>query len=610
MHIEEGIDLANVAGQAEDHGSAVWGPRLGDDGGAEFRLWAPGCDRIGLIVEDRTESMSPAADGWFEHRTNAAPGDAYAFVLPDGRVVPDPASRSQAGGVGGPSRLVDPKSYRWQCEWSGAPWSSAVIYELHVGTFTPEGTFAAAQEKLSHLAKAGVTAVEIMPVAQFDGDRGWGYDGVLPYAPHPAYGSPDDMKAFIDAAHRHGLMVLLDVVYNHFGPEGNFLSLYAPDFFDETRQTPWGAAIAYEKRPVREFFIQNALYWCREFRLDGLRLDAIDHVRDRSDPELLVELAERVRVGIPDRPIHLTTEDNRNITALHERGPGGEVTRYTAEWNDDLHNAAHVIATGEAEGYYADFAEDPWWLYARALSDGFAFQGEVAPQAGGPRGEPSSHLPPLAFVDFLQNHDQVGNRALGERLNRLAQPALLEAMQAILLLSPHIPLIFMGDEFGETRPFLFFTDFHGDLARAVREGRRREFAEFAAFAGDAAGLLTIPDPNDIETFEASKLDWSRCETSQGAKTLDRLRSLLAIRQERIAPHLGAAGSHSGRVLSREEGALAVDWALDGMLLQLRANLSDDAAQLPPARGEVIWSNVPDVAGAMPASSVAFFTEVV
>jgi maltooligosyltrehalose trehalohydrolase len=349
-----------------------------------------------------------------------------------------------------------------------------------------------------------------MPVAQFSGNRGWGYDGVLLYAPHPAYGSPDEMKAFVDAAHGHGLMVLLDVVYNHFGPDGNYLNAYAPDFFHPERHTPWGAAIAYERRPVRDFFIENALYWLEEFQLDGLRFDAIDNIVDEeSDPELMVEIAQRIRAGIP-RPPH---SPHHRGQPQHHPPPrarrGWRVVLHTGEWNDDMHNVLHVIATGETDGYYADFADDVWTKLGRALAEGFAYQGDLSPHAGKPRGAPSAHLPPTAFIDFLQNHDQTGNRALGERLTRLADPRTLELMTAMLLLSPHIPLLFMGEEHGDERPFFFFTDFEGELARAVREGRRREFASFASFTGSEE---EIPDPNDPATFAASRPDWSAAET--------------------------------------------------------------------------------------------------
>ncbi|TNC74248.1 malto-oligosyltrehalose trehalohydrolase [Rubellimicrobium roseum] len=567
-----------------------WGAFVLGDGSTRFRLWAPAADSLHLRSGGRDRRMEPEGEGWFELVTSEiGPGAEYLFVLPDGTAVPDPAARAQAGDVHGPSLVVDPRTYRWRTPWAGRPWEEAVLYELHIGTFTPQGTLAAAAGRLRDLAEVGITAIEIMPVGQFPGSRGWGYDGVLPYAPHNAYGSPDDLRALVDEAHAQGLMVLLDVVYNHFGPEGNYLGLYAPDFFDSARHTPWGAAIAYGRDPVRRFFVENALCWLTEFRLDGLRLDAIDHVRDGSDPEILVELARRVRAEITDRPIHLTTEDNRNVTYLHEREPGGAVPLYTAEWNDDFHNAAHVVATGESEGYYGDFARDHWQLLARALAEGFAYQGEVAPQTGEPRGRPSGHLQPDAFVDFLQNHDQVGNRAYGERLAALTGAPMLRALRAILLLSPHVPLLFMGEEHGETRPFCFFTDYRGDLADAVREGRRREFAGFAAFAGTGdEGLAHIPDPNAESTFLASKLDWSRRAGPEGQAELAEVRALLGLRRQRIVPHLAGVEPGCGTVLSHEDGALAVDWRLNGALLKLRANLGAIPRALLPARGERIF----------------------
>jgi malto-oligosyltrehalose trehalohydrolase len=425
-----------------------------------------------------------------------------------------------------------------------------------------------------------------MPVAQFSGNRGWGYDGVLLYAPHPAYGTPDDLRALVDAAHSRGLMVLLDIVYNHFGPEGNHLYAYAPDFFDEARQTPWGAAIAYDRPAVRSFFVENALHWLKEYRLDGFRFDAVDHVRDpKSRPELLVEIAERIRALDLGRPIHLTTEDNRNITRLHERGPGGAVPHYTAEWNDDFHNAAHVVATGETEAYYADFVADPVAALARALAEGFVFQGE-ATVSGEARGEPSTHLPPAAFIDFLQNHDQTGNRAFGERLIALTPEPRLRALTAILLLSPHVPLLLMGEEWGETRPFMFFTDFHGDLADAVREGRRREFGGFAAF-DDPTARARIPDPNDAATFAASRIDWDRRETPEGRGWLDFTSRLLAIRRREIVPRLAGAAGHAGRVVADGAGLVAVDWRLDGAVLRLRANLGEAPVVAPDAPGAVL-----------------------
>jgi maltooligosyltrehalose trehalohydrolase len=588
----------------------LWGP-LTTEEGVRFRLWAPAKETVLLRLDGEDRPMRAAGDGWLAlDAPDARPGAEYAFVMEDGLVVPDPASRAQAGSVHGPSRVPDRSDDAWQIDnWQGRPWEEAVICEIHIGTFTREGTFRAAIEKLPHLAETGYTAIEIMPVAQFAGDRGWGYDGVLLYAPHRAYGSPDDLKALVDAAHGQGLMVLLDVVYNHFGPDGNYLHAYAPEFFDEDRETPWGAAIDYARPPVRRFFIDNALYWIGEFRLDGLRLDAVDNVRDpQSDPEILVEIARTIREAFPDRRVHLTTEDNRNITRLHERAEDGGVPLYTGEWNDDFHNIAHVIASGESEGYYADFAEDCWAKLARALAEGFIYQGEPSPRSGAPQGEPSAHLPPTAFVDFLQNHDQAGNRAFGERLLPLTEPALLRALSAILLLSPHIPLMFMGEEWGETKPFLFFTDFDGELAEIVREGRRREFKHFAAFE-DPERRARIPDPNARETFEASKIDWGAPERPEGAQWHAFTQRLLEIRQRVIVPHLAGARGNSGRVIAAEEGIVAVSWTLDGLALHMRANLTEVTRPGPRLPGSLLHSeNGAGASGDLPGFSAAFTTQ--
>lgn len=586
-----------MTGQA-DSLSLSWGAQVRPDGKVRFRLWAPGVDTLSLRLDGIDRAMVPGPGGWFELVADAAPGMEYAFVLPDGRAVPDPASRAQAGDVHGPSLVVDPSAFEWTVtDWRGRPWEETVLYELHVGTFTEEGTFAAAITRLDHLVSLGVTAVEIMPVAQFSGSRGWGYDGVLPYAPHRAYGGPEALRAFVDAAHARGLMVLLDVVYNHFGPDGNYISLYAPEFFHAERHTPWGAAIAFETEPVRRLFVDNALYWLDEFRLDGLRLDAVDHVAD----DLLEEIGRQVRARFPSRHVHLTTEDNRNITSLHERGEDGAVSAYTAEWNDDFHSIAHVLATGETDGYFADFKDDPTRRLGRALAEGFAYQGEMSPQWGRPRGERSAHLPPTAFIDFLQNHDQVGNRAFGERLPLLASSEMLRVLTAVLLLSPHIPLLFMGEEFAEDRPFLFFTDFHGELAEAVTEGRRREFAKFAAF-GDGRGARNIPDPNDQETFAASKLDWSKLGLGIGRLRFEHVRRLLHVRRATIVPALASASGNGGSIRAADDGMLAVDWSLGQARLQLRANLSTAPRRAPPLDVPLLYAD--------PAETVSVFAGAV
>lgn len=541
--------------------------------GTRFRLWAPDLASLRLCLPDSEDAMQATGDGWFSLTRQAPAGTAYAFGLPDGTRVPDPASRLQVDSVHGDS-VVTSSDYDWQHDRPDLPWHAAVIYECHIGTFTPQGTYRAAMAKLPHLVDLGVTALELMPVAQFGGDRGWGYDGVLPYAPHPAYGTPDDLRALIDAAHGHGLMVLLDVVYNHFGPEGNYLHHYASGFFED-RQTPWGPGIAYAAPPVRRFFIDNALYWLRDFNLDGLRLDAIDHIRDPdSDPEFLIALAQEIRAKIA-RPVHLTTEDNRNVTHLHAR-KGDTVPLMTAEWNDDWHNAAHVLLTGETAGYYSGFAADPTGLLTRAMAEGYATTG-----AGG-KGAPSGHFPPDVLINFMQNHDQIGNRAMGERLNVLAPEPALRAMQAVLLLSPHVPMIFMGDEWEEMNPFLFFAGFTGDLGRAVTEGRRREFADFDSFAAQ-----DVPDPIDPQSYHRSRIDWTKLDSHAGRTAFARYRDLLRLRRDRIVPLIPGTGPHSGQRLDAPDRCLAVDWRLGGGILSVRANLSPAAADLPAAAGEPI-----------------------
>ncbi len=400
-----------------------WGADPAGDGRWEFRLWAPALDRMGLLLDGREHAMERDAEGWFRAELSADPGAEYRFAPPGGPHVPDPAARAQAGDVHGASVLVDPDAYQWQTAWAGRPWHETVLYELHVGTFSKAGTFDGVRRHLDHLADLGVTAIELCPVAQFAGTRGWGYDGVLHYAPHVAYGGPEGLKRLVDAAHERGLMAFLDVVYNHFGPDGNYLNAYAPEFFHEERHTPWGAAIAYDLAPVRNFFIENALYWLDEYRFDGLRLDAVDQIEDQSEEPLLAEIATAVRDHPFGRPVHLTTEDDRNVTRFHERAPDGSPKLYDGEWNDDWHHVAHVLATHESEGYYFDYSQDARNDMAIALRDGYVQQGRHSPfRHGARRGEPSAHLPPTAFVNFLQNHDQTGNRAFGERLTTMAEP--------------------------------------------------------------------------------------------------------------------------------------------------------------------------------------------
>jgi len=573
--------------------SLPWGAEM-EDGSVRFRLWAPAQKKVSLVVADTDKAlpMTSSGGGWFEIVTDAVEaGRGYGFGLADGQFVPDPAARAQMGDVHGFSRLVDPRAYDWRTpDWKGRPWEEAVLYELHTGTFSEDGTFDGVARDLDRLVDTGITAIEIMPVAQFAGNRGWGYDGVLLYAPHVAYGGPEGLKRLVDAAHERGLMILLDVVYNHFGPEGNYLHLYAPDFFHPERHTPWGGAIAFDRKPVREFFVSNVLYWLEEFRFDGLRFDAIDQIDDPSDEEILVEMAREVRALFPDRHTHLTVEDDHNSTRLL-KFDGGKPLLFTAEWNDDWHHAMHALLTQEDAGYYQDYADAPARRIAETMAQGFGYQGEPSPFRGGrKRGEPSAHLPPTAFIDFLQNHDQTGNRAQGDRITTLAKPEAVEAALALLLLSPHIPLLYMGEEYDERRPFQFFTDFKGDLAEAVRKGRKEEFRNNKLFA-EAFAKNLVPDPNARETFSESML---KPETTQRTALIKRF---IAARFQHVVPRLKAIGGHAGKVEAIKGDAFAVSWRFgDGGKFALVANLADAPAALSlPPLGAAVFAH-PEGAG--------------
>ena len=571
-----------------------FGAEVLPDGSVRFRLWAPSHASVGLVLDgaEAPLAMHAALEGWHELVTDrAGAGARYRFMLPDATCVPDPASRHQPEDVHGPSEVIDPSAYAWrEGGWRGRPWEEAVLYELHVGAFTPAGTFGAAIDKLDHLVALGVTAIEIMPVSDFPGRWNWGYDGVLPFAPDGAYGRPEDLKALVDAAHARGLMVLLDVVYNHFGPEGAYLHAIAPQAFTDRHKTPWGAAIntdGAESGPVREFFIHNALYWIEEYHLDGLRLDAVHAILDDGPKHLLDELAERVRRAAPQRHVHLVLENEGNQASRLARAADGSPRWYTAQWNDDIHHVLHVAASGESAGYYADYHADAQML-GRALAEGFAFQGEFMPYRGDTRGEPSGTLPPTAFVAFMQNHDQVGNRALGERLTAIATPEAVRALAAVYLLLPQIPMLFMGEEWGASQPFPFFCDFGPDLADAVRQGRRDEFARFPEFKNPAM-RERIPDPMAPETFASAKLAWDERAREPHTGCLDWYRRVLATRHAEIVPRLAGIRS-GGRFEVIDIGAVAVRWRLgEAGELTLAANLSEKpVAGFRPATGRVLW----------------------
>jgi malto-oligosyltrehalose trehalohydrolase len=539
--------------------------------------------------------MQPQGEGWFAALVpQAGPGFRYRFRIDNEIDVPDPASHFQPDDVAGPSAIVD-HIYRWECaDWKGRPWDEAVFLEIHVGTFTPAGTFRGAIERLDAVAAAGITAIELMPVAEFPGRRSWGYDGVLLYAPDSAYGRPDDLKALVDAAHRRGLMVFLDVVYNHFGPEGNYLGRYAPAFFTARHKTPWGDAIDYRAPQVRAFAIENALHWLDHYRFDGLRLDAVHAIAEPGEPHLLQELSEAVGTFAHEagRTIHLVLENDDNRAALLDPATLVPAGKYRAQWNDDYHHAWHALLTGETRGYYTDYAERPRRDVARALAQGFVYQGEPSRHRGGARrGEPSGHLPPGAFVNFLQNHDQVGNRARGERLVTLAQPEAVAAALAVTLLAPSPPLLFMGEAWGAAEPFPYFCDFAGELGEAVRRGRR---AEFAAHYADLGADDDIPDPLAEETFRTAVLDWSARGREPHATRLKLVIDLLATRRRFVVPRLAALSSAIAQAAC-EGTVLTARWTADGRaLLALTANLGDAEAARPAGAGAgtPVWGGPP------------------
>ena len=541
-----------------------------------FRLWAPACQAVAVEIDDRVPMpMRRSPEGWFEAEARCGAGARYRYRLDDGLAVPDPASRAQGDDVHDPSVVVDPRAYRWQHPgWRGRKWRETVLYELHVGAL---GGFAGVRAALPGLAELGITAVELMPINDFPGQRNWGYDGVLPFAPDRAYGTPDELKALVDAAHSSGLMIFLDVVYNHFGPDGNYLARYASGFFRNDIATPWGAAIDFRRAEVRRFFTENALYWLMEYRFDGLRLDAVHAI---SEADWLDDMAAEVRATVePGRHVHLVLEHDGNA-AEHLR------RRFDAQWNDDAHHVLHVLLTGERDGYYADYAERPADKLARCLAEGFIYQGEPsAYRKGRRRGSPSADLPPTAFVFFLQNHDQIGNRPFGDRLVDRVDPATLEAAIALQLLCPQIPLIFMGEEDASRTPFLYFTDHHGELGQAVREGRRREFAAFAGFQeGETA--QAIPDPNVLQTFDSSR---PVTDGRRGAERRALYKKLLGLRTAALMPRLTGARAIAARSVG--PAAVMARWRLeDGAVFSLVSNLGGELCPIEQPAGDLLFES--------------------
>lgn len=543
-----------------------------------IEVWAPDAGRVELVVGDHRHPMVAGADGRWVAPTVLRPGDDYRVAVDDGPARPDPRSRWQPEGVTGPSRVDDPTAFGWTDDaWRGFHLPSAVIYELHVGTFTAEGTFDAAARRLDHLVELGVTAVELMPVAEFPGRWGWGYDGVDLFAPHHSYGGPAGMRRFVDACHGAGIGVMVDVVYNHLGPSGNHLGEFGP-YFTDRYHTPWGDALNFDgpgSDEVRRFVLDNALHWLGEHHVDGLRLDATHAIFDESPLHLLEELAGEVErlSRSQGRPLWLIAEDGRNDPRLlWSRDAGGRGLHAT--WNDDVHHALHVALTGERDGYYADYTglAD----LGRALERGYVYDGRHSPVRGHRQGRPPHGIGLDRFVAFLQNHDQVGNRARGERISHLVGTARQRVGAALLLTSPFVPLLFQGEEWAASTPFPYFCDHHDpELAAAVRDGRRREFA---AFGWDPAD---IPDPCDPATAESARLDWDERTREPHAGVLSWYRELIALR--RAVPELCDPRREENDVHADEAGRLLVQRGRVAVI----ANLGAEPATIPTGGREEI-----------------------
>jgi maltooligosyltrehalose trehalohydrolase len=568
--------------------------------GSEFRVWAPDAQSVEVRLVEPTEKLIPMTRDrrgyWSAAAPEVAPGARYFYRLrkesPDAPIDrPDPASRHQPDGVHGPSKVTG-GAFAWADDaWRGIPLQKYILYELHIGAFTLEGTFDAAIARLPDLVELGVTAIEIMPVAQFAGDRNWGYDGVLPFAVQDSYGGPDGLKRLVDAAHRAGLAVVLDVVYNHLGPEGNYLSDFGPYFTDRYR-SPWGMAMNFDgpgSDEVRRYFIENAAYWLRDFHIDALRLDAVHAMLDFSAGTFLEELAAVVaREAVElNRQVFLIAEsdlnDARVVRTTEEHGFGLD-----AQWADDLHHALHALLTGERQGYYEDFAGAPGQapsvrLLAAALADGVIYQGQYAPARGRRHGNSFAGIPGRRLVVCSQNHDQVGNRMMGDRLATLVSPARLKLAAAVVLLSPYLPLLFMGEEYGETNPFLYFISHSDlDLVKAVQQGRKEEFAAFmAGHEGEP------PDPAAPETFARSKLDWDRARHNRHAELRELYKSLIGLRK--AVPALRQLSKESQEVIAFEdERAIAVRrWFGESQALAVfNFSEQDIAVRVPAASG--LW----------------------
>jgi maltooligosyltrehalose trehalohydrolase len=562
-----------------DLGAAVIG------GATHFSVWAPEVELVEVVIEtpgrrDEVHATARGADGF--HRTalpGIGDGDLYRYRLDDKGPFPDPASRFQPHGVHGPSQVVDWRQFAWSdAVWTGITLEETILYELHVGTFTPEGTFAGVAERLPYLKALGVTAVELMPVGDFPGERNWGYDGVAPFAPARCYGTPDDLRRLVDRAHALGLALHLDVVYNHLGPDGAYQSVFSRAYYSETHQSPWGAGINFDgprSEAARDYVIKNALRWIHEYHFDGLRLDATHAIVDDSEQHIVAALASAVHRSVEGtgRRVHVIAEDDRNLSGIIREGAQGG-WGLDGAWSDDFHHQMRRTLAGDSDGYFQDF-DGSTKSIAATVRQGWFYTGQHAPYFGRARGTDPSGIEPCRFVFFLQNHDQIGNRAVGDRLHHSIDLAQWLAASTLLLMLPETPLLFMGQEWAASTPFLYFTDHHAELGRLVTEGRRREFSRFSAFA-DPVSRESIPDPQSEDSFQASRLRWQEMATEPHASTAALYRSLLALRKT-LRPSLGAPDvtqlSESSLLLRRA--------ALDGTELLILVRLHGAGREVVP-----------------------------
>jgi maltooligosyltrehalose trehalohydrolase len=567
--------------------------------GTRFKLWAPKCKTVRLRIKGRRKLLKLEAreEGWHRLEVDGIQAGAlYKFVLPDDTEIADPCSRFQPGDVDGYSEVIDPGSFGWTDRlWTGRPWAEAILYEIHVGTFTQDGTFSAVADRLDHLVELGVTAIQLMPLADWYGGFNWGYDGVMQFAPSSSYGRPEDLKALIDAAHARSIMVIVDVVYNHFGAVGNALPLIAP-IFTNAHESPWGDAINYDGKGaevVRELIVESALTWMAEYHLDGLRFDAVHAITDDSNTHILELLAARILAANRHRHVHLIVENSENQERWLKRDTAGEPVHFTAQWNDDFHHLVHSAATGENTGYYADFdnRRGRFDMLGRALAEGFAYQGEFKPQEGVNRGQSSVGLPPTAFVSYMQNHDQVGNRIKGNRICTLVSEDVALALASVYLLSPQIPMLFMGEEWGAKEPFPFFSDLPENLRDVTRQGRIEELKKTPEHEDpDKPNVEEAVDPTAVATFRSAKMDWSALEGEGERKRLQFYQTLLDLRSKEIVPRLIDAGGFKSSHEVLGDNSVLVTWVLgDGAKLRLYLNLcAETQLDVPPILGRQIW----------------------